>query len=648
MLERARNRLKFLIERLLLRGAHYRLLFIAAVIGLVSVIGGYLVLLTDTGFSGLGEAAWWAFLRLTDPGYLGDDEGLLRRIISTAVTILGYVLFMGSLIAIMTQWLTQKLRNLERGLTPIAANGHILILGWTNRTPAIVHELMIAEGRVKRFLQRRGLRRLVIVILAEDVDAAMVQELRDELGPLWDARRIIFRSGSPLEIDHLRRVDYAHAAAIVVPSADFAAGGAQAMDNRTVKTLLSIGRHQADRETSRPLVVSELFDDRKVQLARKAYGGPIELLASDAVICRLIAQTVRHPGLSHVFNEFMVHGAGSEIYVRHFPQLAGQRFYDLFSAFPRAIPLGLVRPSGSSFSPLLNPPDDTVCEEHDRLVLLAESYEAAELLASSGASGLRHGTRAPTPAPTVKRRILILGWSHQVAVLLREFTLYHSERFEVDLLTSMETGERQRHLGHYDLPADKMQLNHIEGDYTLPAVMAGVDPTAYDNIVFLGSDRVDSDEEADARTLTGALLLQERLGADADSPAPHVLIELMEPNNADLLPPDQAEVMLGPKLVSHMLAQVALRRELRAVYDELFGPGGAEIFIRPLEYYSVNPGSTDFSPIQQQIVSYGDIALGVWRHGIVGADGFFLNPPPGEVFDLGDRDELIVLSTYVS
>lgn len=32
--------------------------------------------------------------------------------------------------------------------------------------------------------------------------------------------------------------------------------------------------------------------------------------------------------------------------------------------------------------------------------------------------------------------------------------------------------------------------------------------------------------------------------------------------------------------LSHMLAKVALRRELRAVYDELFGPGGAEIEVR--------------------------------------------------------------------
>ena len=58
------------------------------------------------------------------------------------VTVLGYVLFMGALVAIMTTALSRLMRRLETGLTPIAQRGHILILGWTNRTPTIVRELL--------------------------------------------------------------------------------------------------------------------------------------------------------------------------------------------------------------------------------------------------------------------------------------------------------------------------------------------------------------------------------------------------------------------------------------------------------------------------------------------------------------------------
>ena len=87
MLGRLKNRFKFQIEQLPLRGAHSRSLFIAPLVGLVAVGGGLLVQATDATFEGNKTAIWWAFLRLTDPGYLGDDEGGARRAISTTLKV---------------------------------------------------------------------------------------------------------------------------------------------------------------------------------------------------------------------------------------------------------------------------------------------------------------------------------------------------------------------------------------------------------------------------------------------------------------------------------------------------------------------------------------------------------------------------------
>ncbi len=111
MFQRIQNRFKFQIERWVLWGApvspasdRY-----ADRIG-VSVWRPGRSLGTES-FSQEGQAIWWAFRRLTDPGNLGDDEGLFTRVLSSVLTVLGYVLFMGSLIAIMTQWLNAKLRH---------------------------------------------------------------------------------------------------------------------------------------------------------------------------------------------------------------------------------------------------------------------------------------------------------------------------------------------------------------------------------------------------------------------------------------------------------------------------------------------------------------------------------------------------------
>ena len=285
MIDRLKNRLKFQIEQLLLRGAHARLLFIASLVGLVAIVGGLLVQATDTPFDGANTAIWWAFLRLTDPGYLGDDEGLSRRMISTVLTVLGYVLFMGSLIAILTQWLNQKIRNFESGLTPIVRRNHILVLGWTNRTPAIVEELMYSEERVRRFLELLGARGLHVVILSEDVSLERTMELRSALGPLWDARKITFRSGIPLRMEHLERVDFRNASVIILPGADFAYGSADESDTLIVKTVLSIANQRGDRRSqSLPLLVTELFDPSKIFMAQKAYQGLLEILATDVLL----------------------------------------------------------------------------------------------------------------------------------------------------------------------------------------------------------------------------------------------------------------------------------------------------------------------------------------------------------------------------
>ena len=119
------NWLRFNLERLLLRGVGYRLLFAALVIATISLLVGAAMSL-HPAFTGPLDAIWWAFLRLTDTGYLGDDEGASRRVVSTLLTVAGAVVFIGLLVAILTQWMGAWLQKVEGGLSPLRIRGHIL------------------------------------------------------------------------------------------------------------------------------------------------------------------------------------------------------------------------------------------------------------------------------------------------------------------------------------------------------------------------------------------------------------------------------------------------------------------------------------------------------------------------------------------
>lgn len=646
MIERFQNRFKFLIERMLLRGVHLRLLLIASAVGLVAIAGGVAVQVTDAPFEDYGTAIWWSFLRLTDPGYLGDDEGVVRRVISTVVTVLGYVLFMGSLIAIMTQWLNQTIRKLEQGFTPIAQNNHILILGWTNRTPAIVEELMRSEGRVRRFLRRFHARGLQVVILAEDVSMERTQELREELGDLWDAKKITFRSGTPLRVEHLERVDFHHAGAIILPGADFAYGSADASDTRIIKTLLSIANHEVSHsDAPLPLLVTEIFDPSKVALVRQAYRGAFEVLASDVFIARCVAQNVRHPGLSRIFREILSHGDGSEIYVRTPDQFAGFKFGDLNDAYPKAVLLGIVRPNGLGFDPILNPPRDFVFEGEDRLVFLARNYEDCDPPSHYKPQRVLKEPEQVLDVPVKPFwRILVLGWNHKAADLMAEFDSYAQEQFEIDVLSMASIEDRETDIKRKGVGLIGVTLRHIEGDYASLTDLQALNPAQYDHVIMLGSDRLDSEEASDARTIVGHMMLEETLKGNTDT---GVMVELMNTENLPLFDGRLGEVLVTPVMASHVLAQVALRRELNVVYEELFSPGGAEIFFRPASDYDVAGKEINFATLKEMAFARGEIALGVRVHRSEGReDWVYLNPAWDQTWTLGGKDELVILATY--
>jgi len=99
----------------------------------------------------------------------------------------------------------------------------------------------------------------------------------------------------------------------------------------------------------------------------------------------------------------------------------------------------------------------------------------------------------------------------------------------------------------------------------------------------LASERFKTGAESDARTILGYLLLIELLKPKAQ--VPPVLVELTNPDHIALFENRRGEVVVSPLIVSHVLTRVALRRELRTLFDELFDSGGCEIIFRRIGDY---------------------------------------------------------------
>ncbi|MDA0711395.1 MAG: hypothetical protein O3B73_14440, partial [bacterium] len=431
-----------------------------------------------------------------------------------------------------------------------------------------------------------------------------------------------------------------------LPGSDFVYGSEDASDTRVIKTLLSITNHEPpDPNVRLPLLVTEIFDPAKIEMVRKSYRGDFEVLASDVFVARCLAQNVRHAGLSRIFREILSHGEGSEIYVRTPEQVEGFEFGTLNEAYPKAVLLGVVRPRDSGFEPFLNPPRDFLLQPGDRLVFLAQNYEDCDSPKNFPVQGRDQKTVRVLAAPVKPHwTLLVLGWNHKAADLMEELDCYSHERFEVDVLSLSPIADRQADLKRKGVKLNRVEIRHVEGDLASLSDVKAMNPARYDKVIILGSDKQDTEEESDARTTIGHLILTECL---AGSTRTGVVVELMDTNNLPLFAARSGEVLVTPLMASHVLAQVALRRELNSVYEELFSSGGAEIFFRDVADYDLLGREITFGTLKEMAFVRGEIVLGVRSHRQDSTgDWIQLNPPWDMAWIFSEEDQLVVLATY--
>jgi hypothetical protein len=569
--------------------------------------------------------------------------------------------FLGALVAVMTQWLDDRMERLEAGLTPVARDDHVVILGWTNRTEAIISELLASRGRVRRFLRRHGVRDLHVVVLARNVTAGLLQDLRDAIGETWDEHRVTLRSGTALRPEHLDRVDALNAAAVIIPAAEYGEAGGERADTYTIKALLSLGRRGRGGDPP-PYVVAEVFDPGKAELADHIYPGELEVVSSHAVVSRLLAQNVRHAGLSEVYTDLLTQRYGVDVFIREpAPDMVGATFGSLRSRFPRSILMGVVRLEDDLVAEL-NPGSDLEIRAEDRLVVIAHDYDhtaavgpasasararsgegeagAARAPAVDGAAALDDGTAAGEGGAAVHRRVLVLGWNHKVPPLVEEFASYPGETFELDVVSAVDVAARERRVDVAGLGRG-VTVNHIQADFTDVEEIESLDPRRYHAVLLMGSDWLPSSEESDARTLLGFLLLRRAL-QEGSGTRPTVIVELLDPDNVRLLGEQESEVIISPLIVSHMLAQVALRRELQAVFEGLFTAGGADITFRAGTDYAEAGRAVTFAEIEEAAYGRGHTALGVRSR--TGRGALALVPGRDSRWTVDDDLEIVILA----
>lgn len=578
---RISDRLHFAVERLLAGGPFGQLLVAWGIVGAFAVIGGLLVFWLSDSSGNIGEELWWSFLRLSDPGYLGDDEGILRRLVSTILTVAGYVLFMGTLVAIMTQWLFRHMRQFELGQTPVSFRQHTVLLGWSSRTLPVLNELVSAA------IPQQEVNRLAV--LAEDITAGPTAELQAQAIPRRQKGRIVLRSGSLLNPEHLRRVGVADARTIVVPSRGNSAEQRLSADAEVIKVLLSLQAEltKLGRNQTPPRVVAELQDARMVPIALHTYRGALQLIASDLIIARILLRNVLYPSLAGVASALLIDETQPLFMPQAAGALVGRTWQYVQHAAAAATPCGVIRKHANKAgqtTTYLAPEASFVLQAGDEVLYLATT--AADMQKLQRVAG---NNNVPTtaeimlvPPPPTVRKVLIFGWSNKALALLNEMVLASETQFTIVNVSTAPVTERQQLFSEYQSnPATQHDIQWLQADYTAAAVMRQLQPEHYDSVIFFSSDRITSGEEADARSIVAFMMLDYLLSDIAEAERPQQMVELHDPSNAHYVL-QQHEVLVSSVVISHVLAQVAVYPQLRAVYEELLSASGARLAVRYL------------------------------------------------------------------
>lgn len=577
------------------------------------------------------EASWRALMRTLDAGTMGADAGWGFRLLMFVVT-LGGVFIISTLIGVLTAGVEGKMEQLRKGRSRVLENGHILILGWSSQIFTILSELMAANENQH---QAR------IVILADRDKVEMDDELRERI-QFRGNTRIICRSGSPIDLNDLELVSPHSARSIIVlpPENDDP-------DSDVIKIVLAL-TNNPNRRSGRYHIVTQVRDQKNLAIIKMIAGEDlVQPVVTGDLIARVVAQTSRQSGLSIVYTELMNFG-GDEIYFKEEPSLVGRTFGDCLNLYEDSSVMGMRFADGRVS---LMPPLDTPFAPGDQLFALSADDDTIQLSGRTlipvddSAIKSNGGKTATTP-----EKALMLGWNRSAATIISELDHYVGKGSRLLLIADPEvsaesarTGEAVRALSRRMKNQD---VDFQKGDTTDRELLEQVHAADYDHVIVLSYAGLDV-QEADARTLL--TLLHLRAIAERDETPFSIISEMLDLRNRELAEIAHVDdFIVSDHLVSLMMAQIAENSDLFAVFEDIFDPEGAEIYLKPVSDYVNIDRPVNFYTVVEAARRRGQVAFGYRRLAETGekenAYGIHTNPKKLEMISFSPDDRIIVIA----
>ncbi len=601
----------------------------------------------DVTIPDAAEAVWWTVTHFMDGGTMAGDLPY-RRGIALATTATG-VLILSLLTAALASKMGERISDLRSGLNPVVERDHLLVLGFDPNVPLVARELA-----------RSGQRSTLVVLATADkdrVEASLRGARRVSRGKL----RTVVRTGDArAEASLLRVAAHRARAAIIIPPPSL---GDQASVEWSLGVLLALRRVVGEDWTGRAFVLAR--HEEAVDLLRLAaepdVAGPgaltSEIIAADAVIGAILAQSTREDGVYFVLRHLLAFD-GCELYLEPIPSaIVGKTFDFAHASLDGGIAVGVITEDGRA---MISPShSEVVMGARDRLVVL-----------SSGRRHHRFGARLPAPCeidleslpPSRAENVAVIGFSSALPHLVRELGLALPPRSTVHIVPGdahEAAVQLVKRLGPL-LPRVRLMVHDADG-----AVLAhgGHDTICgADAVVILGEESQD-DQHGDASSLAMLLRLRHGLRARGDQDVVRIVTEVQDPRSAAHVAPRPGDCIVSSDVVAMLLAQEVLEPAVAPIYRQLLSPGGTYVAVRSRAHY-LAPGTATFEELMASARARGEVALGFYPHPLrtgttallerrrleegdpMGGEDAWLNPPRDTAVPESEDGRIVVLTRY--
>lgn len=593
---------------------------------LIAVGAGLLVVFMED--HSISNAVWISWTYVADPGTHADcPETFLIRLISFAVTLGGMLIF-ALMIGIISDYIAEKVDDLKKGKSRIIDIDHTVMLGWNDKSLAIIQQLALAN-------ESEGGGTIVVLAIndKEEMEETLASAVLSNENPLrLLGTEVIFRSGNPLLESELRRVSTQTARSVVaLTSEELDPDEADATQVRQVMALKAFDEFVG----SQCHVVVEVQDIDNQELFPLVAPDFAEVVVTHDIIGRLMLQCARCPGLASVL-EAMMGFDGSEFYFEEWPELAGESFYDIVCRFDDAVPIGIKCARDGRVH--INPANDHIIKTGDKILVLAEDNDTYEVNGGDYEQTSTEDVPKLMIEPKHVEKIMFCGWRRDMADMIIQLDEYVEKGSELWLFNMVPAKERATLLqdkgNKEDLDLENLTIRNVVGNPVIrrdlnfvravdtngKATGHSITLDQFDSIMIL-ADAVAIENGAnmmscDSRSLSSLLIIQDiqkkmyekRAKEDPGIPLPcSPISEILDSRTKSLLSVANCKgYIMSNQIISSVIAQVSEEKDINAVLHEILTAEGSETYIRSVSRF------VDLE--KENELSFWDIALRARKH----------------------------------